>query len=377
MPTWFSEDLRQRAADAVHEHRASLATDLDVLVATAVPAWPPDIRGRLLRCILDLFAAALPSASLAGSPIVAELGRSRDRFALADLFTAVRLAERCVADALSLDAQTGAASDAWPAVAEHLRKASFDILASYCEHASRTAPFATAIDPATALVSAEVFELALDKELRRAIRYQHPLAAIVFEADRLHVINGTHGYGVGDLVLERIGVFTRQYFRQLDWTARFANGQFGVVLPQTSGRDAELLADGLRQAIQERLVFTDNDDQRVSVTISAVVLEVTLCRDASATSVPLDARRLVGKAEAAMKRARSSGGNVVERVEVSRPSLSLTDAAAYLQCTPQTIRRLIAEGTLPAVATGRRVRLDRFSVEAYGRRLARKGPADR
>ena len=46
----------------------------------------------------------------------------------------------------------------------------------------------------------------------------------------------------------------------------------------------------------------------------------------------------------------------------------LAEAAARLHCSPATVYKLIAGGTLPAVETAGQTRLDRVAVEAYGKR---------
>ena len=61
----------------------------------------------------------------------------------------------------------------------------------------------------------------LAKELERGARFNVPLSLILFDVDRLSTINKQHGYGVGDKVLERLGILMRQYFRQHDWVARY------------------------------------------------------------------------------------------------------------------------------------------------------------
>ena len=66
-----------------------------------------------------------------------------------------------------------------------------------------------------------MLEAALDKEIQRAERFDHPFSLILIDVDHLSDINARHGYGVGDRVLERIGILMRNYFREQDWVARF------------------------------------------------------------------------------------------------------------------------------------------------------------
>ena len=371
---WFAEDLRQRAAGAVRDHRDTLTADLEVLIAAALPEPPAaDLRSRLVTRVLELLTVAISAGAMVESPRLLELAAFEETGArLQDLFAAVRLAERSILQELSLDAQLGATSEHWPAVTELVRKASFDLLSAVCARRAMDASRGV-VDPVTTLTSRAVFDMAVGKELQRAIRYRHPLALILFDVDHLAAINDTHGYGVGDLVLERLGVFMRQYFRQLDWVGRYSGDSIAVLLPETTTRDAQTLAEGARRAVEERLVFPDKEEHPVGVTVSAAVVAVTLRGRSGEGKERLDGARVMTEAEAGVKRAQARGGNVVERIEVAHESLSIGEAAAHLRCSPGTIRKLIAAGALPAIEAGGRTRIDRIALEAYARR--HPGPA--
>src|SRR6185295_11551675 len=134
---------------------------------------------------------------------------------------------------------------------------------------------------------------------------------ILFDVDRLSTINEQHGYGVGDKVLERLGILIRQYFRQHDWVARFAEDTMAVLLTRTDAEQASELAERVRATVEERLGFTDHrSDRSVPVTLSAAVMNVKV-----ALGDIIDAERLMAGAESAIKRAKELGRNRVERVD--------------------------------------------------------------
>jgi diguanylate cyclase (GGDEF)-like protein/excisionase family DNA binding protein len=368
---WFPDDVRQRAAEAIRQRREVLAADIEILAAAAFPEPSGDVRARLVGHVIDLLAASLSATCVIENPAFAELAAVEEAgLRLTDLFAAVRLAERSIAEELSLDAELGATSARWPIVTELLRSASFDLLAQYCERRLAARPSGIT-DRVTGLLSRQVFEIAVSKELQRANRYRHPVALILFDVDNLATINGVHGYGVGELVLERLGVFMSQFFRQPDWAGRYGPDSIAVLLPETAVRDAHALAEGARQAVEERLVFADKDERPVVVTVSAAVVTVTLRGESAEEQESLDTLRVMSEAEAGVKRARGRGGNMIERVKVARDSFSVNEAAAFLHRSPGTIRRLIAAGTLPALEAGGRTRVDRMALEAYGQRHPR------
>src|SRR5512142_1901528 len=204
--TWFSDDVRQRAADAIRTQRGSLVADLDVLIGTALTEPPAgDLRGRLVHRTIDLLAAGVAGTPVADDPGLADLALMQQQgLGRQDLFTAVRLAERSILAELSTDGEIGAMSDLWPAITVTLRQASFDLLAAVFDHAM--AASRTVVDARTALMTRAVFEIAVAKELQRGVRYHHPVALVLVQVDNLPAINDQYGYGVGDLLMERLGV---------------------------------------------------------------------------------------------------------------------------------------------------------------------------
>ena len=173
------------------------------------------------------------------------------------------------------DDTIGATSEPWPLVAQLVRRASFDLLAAYTERAQLEPSDAAIIDKLTTLYTRPLFDAVLAKELERAGRFGYPISLILFDVDRLSAINQEHGYGVGDKILERLGILIRQYFRQHDWVARYSEDSIAVLLSRTDAEHASSLAERVRATVEERLGFTDHrSDRAVPVTLSAAVINV-------------------------------------------------------------------------------------------------------
>ena len=156
-----------------------------------------------------------------------------------------------------------------------------------------------------------MFDAVLAKELERAGRFGYVVSLILFDVDRLSTINQEHGYGVGDRILERLGILIRQYFRQHDWVARHSEDSIAVLLTRTDAEHATELAERVRATVEERLGFTDHrTDRPVPVTLSAAVINVQI-----ALGDVIDPERLMADAETAVERAKQQGRNRVERVD--------------------------------------------------------------
>ncbi|HKC57364.1 MAG TPA: GGDEF domain-containing protein [Vicinamibacterales bacterium] len=226
------------------------------------------------------------------------------------LFGLVYVIERAALDELALDESFGATSEAWPGVAQMVRRASFDVLAAVAERITREPDQSALHDSLTALHTRAVLLAALEKEIRRAERFLHPFALILVDVDHLSAINAKHGYGFGDRVLERIGIVIRNYFREHDWVTRCSEDTFAILLPETARANAELLADGLRVTVEERLALRDyRTEEQVQVTVSVAVL----IGDGQSSN---NADKVLRQAEEAVVLAKERGRNRVEVVEI-------------------------------------------------------------
>jgi diguanylate cyclase (GGDEF)-like protein len=156
-----------------------------------------------------------------------------------------------------------------------------------------------------------LFDAVLPKEVERAARFGYPLSLILFDVDHLSTINQEHGYGVGDKILERLGILIRNYFRQHDWVARHSEDSIVVLLLRTDADHSSELAERVRSTVEKRLGFVDHlTDRPVALTVSAAIINVTV-----KLGDVIDTERLMADAEAALDRAKRHGRNRVERVD--------------------------------------------------------------
>jgi two-component system, cell cycle response regulator len=84
------------------------------------------------------------------------------------------------------------------------------------------------------------------KEVERARRYGHALAAIMADLDRFKRINDEHGHQTGDEVLRRFADLAKSVIRPSDWIARYGGEEFVIVLPETDAGGAAIVAEKIR-----------------------------------------------------------------------------------------------------------------------------------
>lgn len=365
------DDHNDVAANVRSEVGRVLAERSDAIVNDSVAIFPysgpqpldADYCERLGRRLLQLTSASLEGRLTAESENLNDLQRlvAERNLPAQRLFDFVYLLERTVLDEIALDGAIGATSEPWPVVAQAVRKASFDLMAAYFERAHHDNSSPTITDKLTTLYSRAMMDVVLSTEVQRAERFSFPLALMVFDVDRLSDINQRHGYGVGDRVLERLGILIRKFFRQDDWVFRHGEDSIAVLLCQINTEDAFFLASRVVAMVEQRLGFRDhNTEDRVRVTVSAA--SVT---GQGSLGEPFDAERLLLEADTALKRAKSLGRNRVERSAIAPTSLSVQSAAHYLQCSPAVVQKLIAEGKLKTTGAGQTLRIQKLGIEDY------------
>jgi len=365
---------------ATNELRRIVATHLtdrqDVIVADTVATFPLSTDSRRLDadyCVRlgTLVVNLLSEAILAGHIDARGAGISDLTALLAvrdvspdQLFTFVHIAMSTALDELSQDERVGANTEPWPQAAQTIRRAAFDMLGAWATRLTLTPQRASIEDPLTTLVTRPVIDAVLPKECCRAERFEHYLSLMLVDIDNLSAINKAHGYGVGDRILERMGILMRTYFREHDWVGRYAEDTFAVLLPETDPADAMTLAERTRSMIEERLTFRDyRTEQRIVVTVSVAVTSARALE-----GEPIDHVKLTAAAEAALERAKTGGRNRVEQVEILPRLISIEEATTLLQTNVEGIEKHVADGALDPVNAGRYVRLERAAVEALARR---------
>jgi diguanylate cyclase (GGDEF)-like protein len=309
------DDLRKQISAVLTEHADVIAADTGTIFPfDGGDALDPEHSRHIGLLLVQLLCAAVKDGGLDRSnSALADLIRATSARALRieTLFSFSYLMERTAIDELALDQSIGATSEPWPIVAQLVRRASFDLLGAYAGYSQSDPGDAPILDRLTTLYSRAVFDAALAKVVDRAGRFGDPMSVILFDIDRLADINQDCGYGVGDRVLERLGILIKAFFRQHDWIARYSEDGIAVILSRTEAEDATDLAERVRRTVQERLELVNHrSDKPVHVTVSAGVVNIAVH-----VGDVLDPERIMSNAETALSRAKELGRNRVERFD--------------------------------------------------------------
>jgi diguanylate cyclase (GGDEF)-like protein len=106
------------------------------------------------------------------------------------------------------------------------------------------------IDHLTKTNNRKSIESILQKEFKRAKRYDHPLSLMILDIDDFKNINDTYGHNVGDKTLRDLVKVILSDIRESDYFGRWGGEEFILVATDTSLEDAMVLAEKIRQSIK-------------------------------------------------------------------------------------------------------------------------------
>jgi diguanylate cyclase (GGDEF)-like protein len=120
-----------------------------------------------------------------------------------------------------------------------------------------------------------------------------PLAVLMLDLDGFKPVNDSQGHEAGDQVLALIARTIADGVREGDFVARLGGDEFAALLPRTGPAEAELLAERLRESVEDA-----GSADSVTASIGVAMLED-------------DVRRALLQADVALYEAKNAGRNTV------------------------------------------------------------------
>ena len=156
-------------------------------------------------------------------------------------------------------------------------------------------------DELTGLYNYRYLHTRLSEEFKRAERYHDPLACIVIDIDRLHVVNEAAGRARGDAVICGVAEVIRRTLREVDVVARFGGDEFLVVLPSTHFAGSVTVAERIWREATTRSFSTENGGEaKVGLSLGVALYPSRDVRTKDA---------LLRAADTALHQAKRDGGN--------------------------------------------------------------------
>jgi diguanylate cyclase (GGDEF)-like protein len=119
-------------------------------------------------------------------------------------------------------------------------------------------------DELTGVLNRRAFMEAAKREFDRARRYARPAAVLTLDIDHFKLVNDDYGRACGDQVLRGCAARWQAVLRDQDVLGRIGGEEFCIVLPETNGINAALIAERLRALTGDSPML----DGRCLVTVS-------------------------------------------------------------------------------------------------------------
>jgi diguanylate cyclase (GGDEF)-like protein len=158
-------------------------------------------------------------------------------------------------------------------------------------------------DALTGIANRRRFHQALEIECIRFTRGHAPLSVLMIDLDFFKEVNDQYGHPVGDAVLRAISQRLSNCLRKTDLLARYGGEEFAVLLPETRGEGASIIAERIRTAMN--LEPMEIEGLKIPVSVSVGVASHTSDKE-------VDPAILLKKADLALYRAKAAGRNRVE-----------------------------------------------------------------
>jgi diguanylate cyclase (GGDEF)-like protein len=154
------------------------------------------------------------------------------------------------------------------------------------------------LDSLTELPNRRGFDLLAAQAMQEAKREPKPLTALLLDLDHFKALNDTYGHLAGDQVLIGFARDLESCLRHSDIVCRWGGEEFIVLLKDTDGKTGLMIAEKIRQHVEQQRYAYNEQALHVTVSIGLTTLQ------------PDDTlHSLLSRADHAMYRAKQSGRN--------------------------------------------------------------------
>jgi diguanylate cyclase (GGDEF)-like protein len=122
-------------------------------------------------------------------------------------------------------------------------------------------------DGLTGCLNKRAFLDQMEQKLMAAQRFGRKLSIIVTDLDHFKAVNDTYGHAAGDRVLKELGRVLQRVKRETDLVARFGGEEFCVLCEETDARGAQLLAERVREELENTELLTELGPLRVTASL--------------------------------------------------------------------------------------------------------------
>lgn len=160
------------------------------------------------------------------------------------------------------------------------------------------------VDELTGVYNRRYFYIAANKEIERALRYKKALSMILIDIDHYKDVNDHYGHMAGDKVLQKITQAIQKELRGSDIFSRYGGEEFLILLSDTKGEEAAVVAERIRTTVEA--LHVQYNEEEISVTVSLGVTRLTAERNSL--------QEIIADVDQALYGAKQKGRNRVEYI---------------------------------------------------------------
>ena len=162
-------------------------------------------------------------------------------------------------------------------------------------------------DSLTSLANRKAFDMEIKLRSSEALENDKPMSLLMVDIDHFKQFNDTYGHQVGDQVLKLVSNALQSGVKQHEMVARYGGEEFGVILPGSKLRDAEKIAEKLR----EKIALKDIINQAKKENMGRLSVSIGVAQLKAGEPVSL----LIERSDRALYKAKALGRNMVVAVE--------------------------------------------------------------
>ena len=138
--------------------------------------------------------------------------------------------------------------------------------------------------------------------MSEARRLQRPIAVLLLDLDQFKAVNDSLGHEAGDLMLRHLAARARLVLRGEDLLCRLGGDEFVMLLPNTDGPGARIVAGRLRESLAGAPLLFRGKVLPIPLSIGVV----------ASSGADADLAALVERADEAMYAAERAGGDRIQ-----------------------------------------------------------------
>ncbi len=123
-------------------------------------------------------------------------------------------------------------------------------------------------DALTDLWNHGYFQYVFDEKLKVAKAYMSYLGLIMLDIDNFKNYNDTWGHQKGDEILSKISKIIIESSRKVEFVCRYGGEEFAIILPDSSKRDAMIIAERIRTNIEQHPFIDETGHPSQKITVS-------------------------------------------------------------------------------------------------------------